>query len=221
MSLCPSCNNEVTQDGNFCPNCGITLKPNKQESKNCYENNQDKANNEMRIQQYSELKSDNREEHILMWSSPIVVTAIATTIISFAFSEEFSLGYEARLLIITLGIAINTSLFVGLCRHRFFQIYRFHIISELEKNLGLVNESKSADKIITDSKYHKPTGWVHRQDEYEWLVFVHVLTVSALVTVLVYLIFNETLSSIVSFILSFVVLYIIRKNLKSPFSKSK
>ena len=142
--------------------------------------------NSMEVNRYNQLKNDIRDYDKLIWGTPAVVGAIAAAVLTMVFSSQFQdIPITIKQAILMTGAGVDIAMFVGLCKHRFFQQYAHILIEELESNLGFTHEDYSTKKIFESEKI--PRGIINRTRAYYWLAGSHIITIAALISAFTYL----------------------------------
>ena len=147
-----------------------------------------KLTNNFLIHQYDQLKSDARDINKLIWATPIVVGAITIAILAILFSSQFEqVLLPIKLVGVIIGIALNFTLYVGLCRQRFFQLYKNRIIDDLEKRLPIIDEKNKIEDIHKQKDYEILSGLIHRVPTFFFLAGSTILFISSLVGAAIFL----------------------------------
>lgn len=174
-----------------------------------------KLSNNFLINQYNQLKNDVRDIDKLIWATPIVVGIITAAILAISFSSLFEdVLLPIKVSGVVVGIVLNFILYVGLCKNRFFQVYKNNIIDDLERRMPIVNERKNTGDVWKQTDYETLSGFVHKFPVFLLITGSVILFISSLVGAIIFLVSENFPNSGIGIIITIILLGIISRNNK-------
>ena len=179
------------------------------------ENENIKLQNNFLIHQYNQLKSDVRHLEKIIWAAPIISGLITASVLAFSFASPFeNILLPVKMVGVIIGIILNFTLFLGLCKNRFFQVYKNRILDDLENRLPIIDEKKGTEEIWRQKDFQNLSGIVHKAPLFFFMAGSTVLFIGSLVGTSVLLTTNILSYAAGASLLTIIFLSLIYKNWK-------
>ncbi len=182
------------------------------------ENEKIKLENNFLINQYNQIKGDVRDIDKRIWATPIVVGIITAVILAMSFSLNFRDSLlPVELVLIVVGVLLNFTLYLGLFKLRFFQIYKNKIIDDLENRMPIFDEKKKTKSIQEQKNFDTPSGLIYKATAFKFYAGTTILFISILVGAGVFhttnLLSNAGVGAVVTIVFLLLILINMRKKL--------